>query len=294
MHNYPWRDTCHGVLNLIKDTNMRNTISPLSLPTKNLAMKRRDAMLTVGLIFSMLVSIGGSAQVADGKHQKLFDLYVLGEFEDCLKKAERLSEKDKYKSDSEVYLWISMCNYEICMDNELSFYHKNCQKDALKNGVKFKKKDDKLKSKEEKYLFDQNVDYITKLKEYGCSEAKSYYLEKDYRKAAYYYNLSYDLDQSDDAIRLMKGVADLKNRNYREGQDMVDLSLTNFKTLAEGEGYTPDPLIEEVFEDGFVNYADHLLSQNKVNEAIEVAQLAVTLSPQNAKFIRLYKIVSEG
>ena len=51
MHNYPWRDTCHGVLNLIKDTNMRNTISPLSLPTKNLAMKRRDAMLTVGLIF---------------------------------------------------------------------------------------------------------------------------------------------------------------------------------------------------------------------------------------------------
>lgn len=271
-----------------------NPISPLYLRTNTISMEKQGVKMMVGLVFLMILSFTGSAQVAGGQHQKLFDLFVLGKYEDCLKRAEGMMEKDKYKSDSEVYLWVSMCNYEICMDNELSFYHKNCQKDALKSGAKFKAKDDKLKSKEEKYLFDQNLDYITKLKEYGCSEAKSYYLEKDFRKAAYYYGLSYDLDPSDDAVRLMKGVADLKNKNYREGQDMVDQSLASFKALAEGQGYTPDPLIEEVFEDGFINYADHLLHQNKVNEAIEVAQLAVTLSPQNSKFIRLYKVVSEG
>ncbi len=248
-------------------------------------------LLLVLFIFSGMML---SAQVAGGKHQKLFDLFVMGNYDACLKKALKMTESDKYKSDSEPYLWASMCYFEIMNDPELSEFYPKALRDALKYGVKFRKKDEKLKKKELPYLYDKNIDFIYKLKDLAITEGKGYLAQDDYRKAVTYYKLGLGLDPDDDALRLIKGVVDLYNKNTREGQTDVDLALEHFKEMAKGDGYKPHPLTEQAFVDGFIYYGDYLIKKGQTDKAIEIAKLAMQLDPKNQKFVRLYKKASGG
>ena len=258
----------------------------------NLNRIKQVFLISVSFLFVFSGGVSLKAQVAGGKHQKLFDLYVMGNYDGCLKKALKMTENDKYKSESEPYLWASMCYYEIMNDPELSEFYPKALRDALKYGVKFKKKDDKLKTKELPYLYDQNEAFINKLKQLAISEGKGFLAQNDYRKAIYYYKLGLGLDPTDDALRLIKGVVDLYNKNTREGQTDVDLALEHFEEMAKGDGYEPIPENEMAFVDGFIYYGDYLLKKGQTDKAIEVAKLAMQLAPQNKKFVRLYKKAS--
>ncbi len=234
------------------------------------------------------------AQVNGGEHQKLFDLYVMSDYEKCLMKAEKIADDDDHRRESEPYLYMSMCLLKIAEDpelNELEAY-KNAKKDAIKYGSKFKKKDDKLADKGGYPLFEDNIDYLLELKQVGIEEAKSYLAMDNFRKAVYYYKYTLYIDESDNAVRLIKGTCDLLSRNTKVGMEEVQLALEGFREIASKGAYEKNRYTEMAFEDGFLYYANYLIEKNNIAEAQEVMELARTLDPDNAKFTRKLKEIT--
>lgn len=244
------------------------------------------------VVFAVLFSNFSIGQVAGGKYQKLFDLYVMGRYEDCLVKAQKMTENDKYKSESEPYLWVSMCFNKFVGDEEMESYYPKSAKNALKYGVKFKKKDDKIKKKEGDYIFDANEEYMYELIELALVEGKSYYVMDNYSKASYYYKMAANLDPENKDCQLMKGVIYLYNKNTKEGQLIVDEAMEYYESKAEEGGFKANEKSRMAFIDGFVYYAKYLQSKGKTSEAFDVMALAIKLEPKNTKFIALYKELS--
>ena len=249
--------------------------------------------VTALLAFTLLVGTA-SAQVAGGKFQKLFDLYVMGDYEKCAMKAEKMTDKDKYKREAEPYLYLSMCFLKIADDPELSQIEPfdKAVKDAIKYGTKFVKKDLKLKEKGEDYLYDDNFEYIQDLKQVAIEEGKAELAQDDYRKAVYYYKLAVKLDENDPAVLLIKGTCDLLSKNRREGTENVEMALEQFQKIAKEGAYEPAPQVEMAFEDGFMYYADYLIDNNELAKAQEVMELGRTLAPDNKNFTRKLKQIT--
>ena len=231
-------------------------------------------------------------QVAGGHQQKLFDLFVMGRYEDCLVKAQKMTQNDKYKSDSEPYLWVSMCFSKFVGDDEMESFYPKSAKNALKYGVKFKKKDDKIKKKDGDWIFDANEEYMYELIELALVEGKSYMAMDNYSKAMYYYKIASNLDPANQDCQLMKGVIYLYNRNTKEGQLIVDSAMDYYKDQAQQGGFKANENSKMAFVDGFTYYANFLKSKGKNDEAFEVMALAIKLDPKNKKFIALYKELS--
>lgn len=244
-------------------------------------------LMSVFFIFNV------SAQVAGAKHSKLVDMYVMGNYEDCLVKAMKMTENDKYKSESEPYLWVALCLIDCSRDPELEEFYPEAKsnKDALKYGAKFKKKDDKIKSKGGEYIFDENADFMYDLIEIGLIEGKSYLAMDNYSKASYYYKLVVKLDPENEECNLMNGVVFLYNKN-REGQPIVDKAMDYFKTEAEMGGFELNPKSERAFVDGFMYYSKYLEKKGNNDEAFNVIALGIKLDPENQKFIQRYKYLS--
>lgn len=243
-------------------------------------------ILTIGI--SMVIT-SGFAQVAGSQHQKLVDLYVMNKYEDCYVKAVKMTENDKYKSESEPYLWVALCNWEFLNDQELLEYYPKAKKEALKYGVKFKKKDDKLKKKEKDYIYDENVDFIYDLIRLGLTEGKSFLAMDNYSKAQYYYKSCAQLDPENMDCKLMQGVIYNYNKNVREGQVLIDEAMEYYKAQAEAGGFETHDATHMAFEDGFMYYIKYLRAKGKNLDAFNAAALAVKLEPKNPKFIRVYK-----
>lgn len=260
-----------------------------------LTMKNQSVikLLLSSAFLLLVISLNTFAQVAGAKHTKLVDLYVMGRIEDCLDKAYKISENEKYKSESEPYLWLSLCLIQLTKDPELEEFYPEQKtiKDAIKFGAKFKKNDDKIKKKEGDYIFDENIDFIYELMELGLIEGKSFLAIDNYSKASYYYKLVAKLDPSNPECKMINGVVFLYNKN-KEGVAMVESSLDYFKAQAEMGGYEVNTKTERAFIDGFMYYSKYLESKGRNAEAFEVIALAIKLDPENAKFISRYKQLS--
>jgi hypothetical protein len=241
----------------------------------------------VSLLLTLLFTYQGFAQVAGGNNQKLFDMYVLGDYEKCADKAIKLTENDNTKYESEPYLWVAMCMIKLNEDPEMQEYYPDAIKDALKFGAKFKKRDDRLKEKEQDYIFDENIEFMNELKEIAAQEAKGYFVQNDFRKAVYWYKMGQKLDPDDATMQLIKGVTDLYNNNKREGQEEVDAALAKFREMAKNGSFEMADELMIPFEDGFIYYAEYLKENGDRSAAAEIAKLARELDPENKKFERL-------
>ena len=247
--------------------------------------KSKKAIL---FLFSALFTFSQTqAQVTGGKEQKLFDMYVMGEYEKCADRAMKMTENDNTKYDSEPYLYVAICMLKINDDPELSEYYPDALKDALKYGAKFTKRDDRLKEKEQEYIFDQNIDHINTLKEISIREGKGYFVQEDYRKAVYYYKLGQKIDPNDPVMQMMKGVGDLYSKNTREGQEEIDAAVAKFQEMAKSGSFEKNESTVIAFEDAFIYYGEYLLEKGDRTEAQKIAKLARELDPKNAKFERL-------
>lgn len=254
-------------------------------------MKLANRNIKSILIGAALLSFTNSnAQVAGGSLDKLLDLYVQDNYEKCYSKAKSYAENDKYKSLSEPYLYISMCLLKFADDPELEQEYPNALKDAIKNGAKFKKKDDKLKSKDKDYLYDENIEFMDELKEITLREAKAFFVQDNFRKATYFYKLGVKLDADDPVMRMMKGVCNLYEKNVKEGAVEVEKAMAQYQDLSKS-GFEINRRTEQGFVDGIYYYAQYLKDKNRTSELEDLVSLARELDPENEKFKKLYKEV---
>lgn len=234
-------------------------------------------------LFTLLVN-ASLAQVSGGTQQKLFDMYVMGDYEKCADRALKMTENDNTKAESEPYLYYAMCMIKLDDDPEMREYYPNAIKDALKFAVKFKKRDDKLKSKEKEYLFDQNTDFIDELKEISVREAKGFFVQNDYRKSVAFYKMGHQMDEDDIAMKFMYGVSEVYAKNTKVGMTLINEALESLRKLAKADGYKMNPLTQTAFEDAFFYYVEYNKSNGNSTEAKELVKLARELAPDNKKF----------
>ncbi len=99
------------------------------------------------------------------------------EYDKCVYKAERYSQKDKYSREPEPYLYMALCFYQAHVQPEkFDQEFDDPLKDALKYAYKFRKKDKEGK------LYESNKDLLDKIREEALFNAKFYYNDQDYER----------------------------------------------------------------------------------------------------------------
>lgn len=196
---------------------------------------------------------------AQDEYDDLLILYVDGDYEKLISKAERYAEKDRKAPQPLLYL--SKAYYEISKDEELRDEYPKAFRDAMKNASKYSRKD------KEREFWDVNAEYFAELRSEAMREADLFMAEKDPRglsQASRIYKYLVDIDP-DDVSSSMMYCAVLYQLNRRGEADMImrDLGpkLTNINTDRMDDDQ------KEMLKFGFIQYAEYLKEQGRADSA---------------------------
>lgn len=171
----------------------------------------------------------------------LLVLYVGEEYEKCLKKSLKYTEKDKTKKHPLPYLYASMAYFEMSRDHAFHSDYPKAFRRALSYAAKYRKKD--------KYFAyrDDSEAHLEKLKLTLAEEIENYQLdgsEKANRKIVSSLKKLAKLDPEDSGITILRGLYEIKNKNRTEGRKYLsdgidkieaDYSDTHFELLSESQ-----------------------------------------------------------
>lgn len=245
-------------------------------------MEMKRVFLACVLVLVGLLSV--KAQVKNSNFQKLFDLYTMEEYDKCAYKAEKYSQKDKYKRDPEPYLYMAMCFYQAHVQPEkFDQEFDDPLKDALKYAYKFRKKD---KTGE---LFESNRELLDKIREEALANAKFYYNDNDYRKASSEFKRIQKVIPDDFNVMLMTGVADIMAKNASQGERLVVVALDSIRAQDERGVWEKDEVTYDIMIKGIVGYTNYLSEVERLEEAQETLTFARKLVPDDATLKSQYK-----
>jgi len=208
------------------------------------------------LFLSILISTTSvSAQgVVNEKYFELFDLMILGEYEKCLKKSLKYTEKEKTKDDPEPYIYASQAYLKLSQsdDPEIQEYYDRAFKNALKYAYKFSKE---AEDAEEDALEDEGIvvdyfgtheEYLTTLTHEALNLASYYFYENKYRKTGYYLRKILKYDEDNAVVEYMVGMSYVLNRNIGSGKR----AMANAKKRLDAENV---PEVDDL--DDYPSYA---------------------------------------
>ncbi|GAB5539634.1 MAG: hypothetical protein Salg2KO_17370 [Salibacteraceae bacterium] len=245
-------------------------------------------MNKITLVFSLFLSgsLGMNAQVQNSDFQKLFDLYTMEEYDRCAYKAERYSNKDKYRREPEPYLYMALCFYQAHVQPEkFDQEFDDPLKDALKYAYKFRKKD------KEGVLYETNKDLLDKIREEALFTAKFYYNDGDYRKASSEFRRIAKVVPDDVNVIFMQGVSDIMAKNVSQGERLVNQALDTLRSQRERGDFEQDPVTYDVLIKGFIGYTNFLVDAEREEEAQETMTFARKLIPDDSALKAQYKKV---
>lgn len=161
-----------------------------------------------------------SAVVAQGEYDELLELVVDENYERCLYKAVKYTEKDDTKKDPLPYAYMSMAFFKISEsdDPDLQEKYPKAMKDAVKYLVKFIKKD---KENEFIGLF---TDYISDVRVAMIAEAEQQADDDKYTRAKSMYKYLTDIDSNDPGAWLMRAHAEYMMRSKKDARDSWEMA----------------------------------------------------------------------
>jgi hypothetical protein len=182
--------------------------------------------LSVLFLTLVLTPAFAQAQVVDEDYYELFDMMIMGQYEDCLEESLKYTEKDKTDDDPEPYIFASQAYLKLSQsdDPEIQEYYDRAFKNALKYAYKFSKEaeDAEEDAYEDEGLvvdyFGPYEKYMTELTNEAVELASYYFFENKYRKTGYYLRKIRKYDEHNAVIQYMVGMAQILNRNTGEGK----------------------------------------------------------------------------
>ena len=224
------------------------------------------------------------AQVMNSDFQKLFDLYTMEEYDKCAYKAERYSQKDKYRREPEPYLYMALCFYQAHVQPEkFDQEFDDPLKDALKYAYKFRKKD---KTGE---IYEANRDLLDKIREEALFNAKFYYNDGNYRKASSEFRRIQKVIPDDVNVLFMNGVADIMAKNAGQGEKLATTALDTLRAQDARNAWVKDEVTYDILIKAFIGYTNYLSEVNRVDEAQETMTFARQLIPDDGALKSHYK-----
>ena len=245
-------------------------------------MEMKRVFLASVLVLMVLMS--AKTQVKNSDFQKLFDLYTMEEYDKCAYKAEKYSQKDKYRRGPEPYLYMAMCFYQAHVQPEkFDQEFDDPLKDALKYAYKFRKKD---KTGE---LYDANRELLDKIRSEALFNAKFYYNDSDYRKASSEFKRIQKVIPDDFNVMLMTGVADIMSKNASQGERLVVIAMDSIRAQDARGVWEKDEVTYDIMIKGIVGYTNYLSEVKRLEEAQETLTFSRKLVPDDATLKSQYK-----
>lgn len=198
-----------------------------------------------------------------GPLDKVIILFVDGKYEDCVFKAERLTENDKYKKDPVPFIYVAMSYFEIAKSEKLQEKHPKAFAEAIKWADKGRKKD---KTGD---VIPNYKDFFAALKDSANKLGHHFYLVENYSKALSAYKMALKVDPNDPILHLWKGLAAAKAKNVAEAN--LGFTEANKKIVP---GFMPDMVTAPVLAEGLLFYSEYLQSKSETAQASNARNLA--------------------
>ena len=220
-------------------------------------------------------------QVAGGQHDNLFKSYAEGRYEDCLFKAEVMIEKEKYKKDSEVCLYMAMCFYELIRIPQQAEFYKSALRYSFKQAAKARKYD------KEGLIYEENADFYLKLTQWGLGAANENIEQKKHRKAATKYGYILKIDPENRNMMYARGVHTILAKDIGGGLIHIESALKDM-----GPGYYSDPVTEPAAIEAVVLFSNYLFEERLedllkeeffIDSARSTLSIAAMMFPNSAR-----------
>lgn len=186
---------------------------------------------------ALLALMGVQNYAQEDNYMDLLVLYVDGDYEKCLHKADKYMEKDETKKDALPYLYTSMSFYEMSRDHQYSETYPNAYRECLNYLSKYRKKD-------KAYVYRKDAEpFVEKVKFELAELIENYELsgtEKDYRKSKSLLKKVVKIDPDDTGAQLMLGVHYIYAKDKSTGKQEIKEALEKL------EGYQEDLPFDEM------------------------------------------------
>lgn len=247
-------------------------------------MKTTMKNLSATLCLIMALTFGTKAQVAGGEYMELFDLYIMGEYDEVLDEAIKLTEKDKTRREQEPYLYVAMVYMKRYQDPDYTAEDKDdVLKDALKYAYKFTKYDRK---DEERDLISQNRETLNTLQRLTVEMADFFYVEEDYRKAAYFLKKYHKVEETP-KLQLAMASCMMLSRNMAEGTRFMEGALKTLNTMDKVQDEEQTQL-DEMTRKSFSEAMKFLIANEDMEEAKMFLEMGLDYFEDNEMIKELY------
>lgn len=203
----------------------------------------------------------------DNNYMDLLVNYVDGNYEKCLKVADKYISKDETKIDPLPYLYMSMSFYEMSRDHKYIEDYPNAYRECLNYLARYRKKDKAFAYKND------SEEFIEKIKFELAEEIENYELsgtEKDYRKSKSLLKKLTKIDPSDMGVQLMLGVHYIYAKDKSSGKTELKEALPRLEKLGSEISFGDLSASQQYFlKEGLIAYYNYL-SGYAEDEAAEV------------------------
>jgi len=222
----------------------------------------------ISSILFLTIAIVGMCQVHGGKYNKLFDEFLMEDYEGCLKQSFKMIEKDETRNEPEPYLYVAMVYSKFIEMPEMEEAYPNALKDAQKYAAKAVKKDQKARNAkdeereeqdDEGYYWEKNQEYFDELKRTSMDQAEYYFNEDNFGKAASGYSKILKWDEEDENILMITGACQYLSKNVGQGKITIDLAVKFIKEKYTNEDYDGNEVSMPALEDGVRAYTEFLI-----------------------------------
>jgi hypothetical protein len=168
------------------------------------------------------------------EYADLLVLFVEEEYEKCLKKSIKYTQKDKTKKHPLPYLYASLTYYEISRDHQFHDTYPKAFKQCLSYAIKYRRKDEYLAYR------DDSETHLEKLKLILAEEIDNYQLDQSpraNRKITSILKKLSRLDPDDFGVTILRGLYEIKNNNRTEGRKYLTKGLDSIKSDYLGENF---------------------------------------------------------
>jgi len=216
-------------------------------------------------------------------YDDLLILYVDEEYEKCISKAERYSDKEETRRDALPYLYQSMCSHEM---SKLDKYtsdpeFKYVGRDALKYAAKYRKKDKDLE------YFRNYEDYWAELNTVAMDMGFMLFDEGSYSKAKRQFQRMVTYYPENAGAWQMLALTQLKMNAARDAAESMKEYQMAFANLGEFERLPKDQ--QRLLREGMVRYTERLRTKGMVDSARTTIAMGKDHFIENPEFKALYE-----
>ena len=237
---------------------------------------------SLGILIASLIITPSFGQVVGGMNFKMEKLFIEEKYEDVAYKGEAMLEKDNYKKDPEITLYISMAWYEISQmnDEEMKEEYPKALKDALKFASKFARYD------KEGVWAEDNSDYLDDLTKAAITDAAQWVDDdRKRRNAVGLYKYMVKAMPNDPNILFYKGVLEMMNRNSGQAERDIAQAMDSLLVHSQKERWKPRKASAGVLEDGMVRWADIMMEQSYADSAKKTIRWGLQFLPESEKLM---------